>query len=540
MPGKIAARTVRVVEDCARPDQYEHGAIMQQTLILRASQQFALTPRIVQAIRLLQLSAADLEHEVEEALAANPFLERIEGSDQWPATDARSHGASGAEPSEPQAVSAAGSEGGAEHVYSTPAAAARSESEREIGEVYAARMTLRDHLVEQLAGCRLALCDRLLVEMVIDALDDDGYLRQSVEELLSVAPPDLGAASEDLEVAVRFVQSLDPAGVAARSVAECLALQLERLPESTQGRSIALRIVREQLDLLALHDAARLAAELECEVEAVQCANVLIRSLNPRPGAQFGEVQCHYVVAEVLVRKRGGKWTASINPKAVPNIRVNTAYANALRSSRDGKGALAQHVQEARWLMHNVRQRFETIRRVTQAIVDRQRLYFEHGELAMRPLMLRDVAQELGLHVSTISRVTHNKYMDAPGGLVELKRFFTSRVTDKASGAARSSAAIRALIRELVAAENPQDPVSDVQITRLLASRGVGVARRTVAKYRDALQIPPVEARRLAVTGRCGPTRPRPIAALVSKRNGGLDSVAQTPHQAAPSLWKHQ
>jgi RNA polymerase sigma-54 factor len=509
---------------------------MQQTLILRASQQFALTPQIVQAIRLLQLSAADLEHEVEEALARNPFLERIEGPSHWPATDSGSGTTSETGSSEPQSAPPGDAEDGVEHSYPTAAAAPRADLEREIGEVYAAKATLRDHLSEQLAGCRLPPRDRLLVEMVIDALDDDGYLRHSVGELLSVAPPDLEAAPEDLEVAVRFVQSFDPAGVAARSVAECLTLQLERLPETTEGRTIALRIVREQLGLLALHDAARLAAELECDDAKIRRANVLIRSLNPRPGAEFGEVEAHYVVAEVIVRKRGGKWTASINPQALPNIRVNCTYADALRRMRAGKGALAQHLREARWLMRNVRQRFETIQRVAQAIVDRQRLYFEHGELAMRPLMLRDVADELGLHISTVSRVTHNKYMDAPGGLVELKRFFASRVTDKAGGGARSSTAIRALIRELVAAENPHDPVSDVQITRLLASRGIAVARRTVAKYRDALRIPPVDARRLSVIGDggCRPIRPRPIAVLASKRGGGRDPSGQTA-QAPPA-----
>jgi RNA polymerase sigma-54 factor len=503
---------------------------MQQTLALRASQHLALAPRIMQAIRLLQLSSTDLEHELEEALASNPFLERTEGASEWP--DRGSDGTP-----EPHATP----EDRVEHFYSSSAAAPRSDSGREIGEVYAARTTLHDHLVEQLAGCRLAPRDRLLVEMVVDALDDDGYLRQSVEELLSVAPPALEAMPEDLEVAVRFVQSLDPAGVAARSVAECLSLQLERIPESAEGRTIALRIVREQLDLLALHDAARLAAKLECDIEAIQGANVLIRSLNPRPGAQFGEVPAQHVVAEVLVRKRGGKWVASINPQAVPNIGVNRMYADAARRSRDGKGDLARHLQEARWLVRNVQQRFETIRRVTQAIVDGQRLYFERGELAMRPLMLRDVADELGLHVSTVSRVTHNKYMDTPSGLVELKRFFASRVTDRTSGAARSSTAIRALIRELVAAENPHDPLSDVQITRVLTSQGIGVARRTVAKYRDALHIPPVEARRLSVTGgdRCHPRWARPIAALASKRNGGRNPAGRAP-QPPSGLSKHQ
>ena len=473
---------------------------MQQALILQHAQrqQLTLTPQVVQAIHVLQLSAADLEHEIEELLASNPFLERREGvfarTTNDPCADRRSR----AEQAESPLADAAESRGDAEPVSPVLGAPTPYDGERDFSETHAAEPTLRDNLVEQLAGCRLAPADRLLAETVIDAVDDDGYLRQSVEELLSIAPPELDATPEDMGIAIRFIQSLDPAGVAARSVAECLALQLEHLPATVPGQVVAMQIVQKHLDLLALHDSAGLAKRLGCDDDTIRCANVLIRSLEPRPGARFGAAHARYVVPDVLVRKAGGKWITAINSRALPDVRVNRVYADALRRRRQGNGALTQHLQEARWFVRNVRQRFETIQRVSQAIVDRQQPFLEQGELAMRPLLLRDIARELGLHVSTISRVTSNKFMDTPRGLFELKRFFSSSVTNKESGAACSSTAIRALIREVIAAENPHAPVSDVQITRLLTGHGIAVARRTVAKYRDVLRIPPMEARRLA------------------------------------------
>jgi RNA polymerase sigma-54 factor len=528
---------------------------MRQSLELRATQQLALTPQIVQAIRLLQLSAADLEHEVEEALANNPFLERTEtthsGGGDGPTTaqEIATSELTGAtlEPPLEMAIEAAAESGVESADEAAPTAVTdavdasesadafdywtgpggdkrrQGDGERQFGEFCAAATTLRDHLVEQLAGSRLSDFDRVLVETVIDGLDDDGYLRQLPEDLLAAVPPEMRPEPprpEELEFAIRYVQSLDPPGVAARSLAECLTLQLERLPPETDGRALALAIVRDHLDLLALHDCARLARELNCDDEAIRHANVLIRRLNPRPGTPFSAPQTRYVVADVLVRKIGGKWMAMINPQAVPNIQVNRVYAEALARSREGHGALAQHLQEARWLIRNVQQRFDTIQRVAQVIVERQRLFFDLGELAMRPLVLRDVARELGLHPSTVSRVTSNKYVQTPSGLIELKRFFSSRVSNKADGASCSSTAIRALIRELVAAESPQDPLSDVQITRLLASRGITVARRTVAKYRTALRIPSVESRRMAIDGAAPhrATPPRPIKALAMER----------------------
>ena len=515
---------------------------MQQSLELRATQQLTLSPQIVQAIRILQLSAADLEHEVEEALSNNPFLERVEPTTAAAAGTTTTSTATTAEEEvpEPAPLAAASSDADddrEDHDPWTSTSPKRTDDERPIGEGYAPSTTLRDHLVEQLAGSRLSVADRLIVEIVIDGLDDDGYLRQTPEELLSAMPAEVQVSPDEVDVAVRFVQSLDPPGIGARSLSECLSLQLERLPEQGPDVDIAKHIVREHIDLLALHDSTRLSHKLGCGEDAIRRANIVIRSLNPRPGAQFSEAQARYVVADVVARKVNGKWIASIHPQALPNIQINQIYADALQRDRSGNGALSRHLQEARWLIRNVQQRFETIQRVAQVIVDRQRRFLELGELAMRPMMLRDVARELGLHPSTISRVTSNKYMETPSGLIELKRFFSSRLTNDEDGTTCSSTAIRALIRELIAAENPSDPLSDVQIARILASRSIKVARRTVAKYRTALRIPSVEARRMAVSGgeprRASP--PRPIAALASERRSSKKNAEAKGEDMASS-----
>lgn len=510
---------------------------MHQSLELRATQQLTLSPQIVQAIRILQLSAADLEHEVEEALANNPFLERTELTGSSGTTSSTTEEAISAPADEDLPETAALStstndidaDDREEHDPWTATSSKRNDDERPIGEGYAPSTTLRDHLVEQIAGSRLSDADRLVVEIVIDGLDDDGYLRQTSEDLLSAMPQELGVEPHDVDVAVRFVQSMDPPGIGARSLAECLALQLERLPDQTPEVAIAKRIVREHIDLLALHDSTRLSQKLECGEEIIRRANILIRTLNPRPGAQFSDALARYVVADVVTRKVNGKWIASIHPQALPNIQINQIYADALHRDRSGNGALSRHLQEARWLIRNVQQRFETIQRVAQVIVDRQRRFLELGELAMRPMMLRDVARELGLHPSTISRVTSNKYMETPTGLIELKRFFSSKLTNDEDGTSCSSTAIRALIRELIAAENPADPLSDVQIARILASRSIKVARRTVAKYRTALRIPSVEARRMSVPGSESrrATPPRPIAALAQEQRSAKRNAAQ-------------
>jgi RNA polymerase sigma-54 factor len=488
---------------------------MRPALELRQSQQLLLTPQLMQAIRLLQLSAAELEQEVEQAVASNPFLERKEETHPH-GGDARADGA--AAPSEPEAAAVPAPD---DHDLRDPWSAGNRRGEGddlEPGELTPAPSTLRDHLRQQVAGARLSALDRLLVETVIEGLDDDGYLRQSLDDLEQTLPPGLELDPDALATALTFVQSLDPVGVGARSVAECLELQLRATPEAPE-RSLALRIVQEHLDLLAMHDSVRLERALGVDAGAVRAANLLIRRMDPRPGLRFGGNHVPYVSADVIVRRVGNRWAAMLNPHVVPQIQVNRLYADALARARSGQGALAQQLQEARWLIRNVQQRFETIRRVAQAIVDRQRTYFELGELAMRPLVLRDIAAEVGLHPSTISRVTCNKYMDTPRGLIEFKRFFSSRVNNPDGGSC-SSTAIRALIREIIAGEDPNAPLSDVQLTRVLGTHGIRVARRTVAKYRDGIGIASVEARRMTqltakIQRRAAPRAPSQVASTV-------------------------
>ncbi len=330
------------------------------------------------------------------------------------------------------------------------------------------------------------------MQCLIDALDDDGYLTQSLDDLAESLPPELEIEPEELQIALRHLQHLDPTGVGARSAQECLALQLEALPvDATQ--ILALRIVRNHLDLLAGRDFLKLKRLAECDDEKLREAQFLIRSLNPRPGAQYAALDARYITPDVVVRKIRGQWVVNINSDAYPRLRINSLYAQIL--SRQRGSGLAGQLQEARWLIKNVQQRFDTILRVAQSIVDRQRQFFDHGEVAMRPLVLREIADILGLHESTVSRVTTQKYMATPRGIFELKYFFGSHVATEAGGAC-SATAIRALIKQLVGAEDARKPLSDSQISDLLGQQGIVVARRTIAKYRESLNIPPVKLRK--------------------------------------------
>jgi RNA polymerase sigma-54 factor len=361
--------------------------------------------------------------------------------------------------------------------------------------------TLRDHLRAQLSLTNLGARDRAFVEILIDALDEDGYLTQPLEEIAALLPPQVCAQSsdyaealaEELNIALCHLQHFEPAGVGARSPAECLTLQLKALPKEPE-RSLALAIVEKHLELLAARDYTRLKALTGANEDALRAAQRLIQALNPRPGSAFAKVEARYVIPDVIVKKVRNVWRASLNADAMPRLRINRLYAELAAAARSGTG-LSSQLQEARWLIKNVQQRFDTILRVSQAIVDRQRHFLEHGEVAMRPLVLREIAATLGLHESTISRVTTQKFMATPRGTFELKYFFGSHVATEAGGAA-SSTAIRALIKQLVAAENAKAPLSDARISQILGEQGIVVARRTIAKYRESLQIPPVNQRK--------------------------------------------
>jgi RNA polymerase sigma-54 factor len=451
---------------------------------LRLKQQLTLTPRLQQSVKLLQLSALECVQELHQAIAQNPFLEEpLEPTESTEArTQAEESSSEGSSRSDLD-FSGTGSGGSGGGSDDTP----------DWTEWTASPSTLYDSLHEQLLLLGLSERDYALANLVVDALDEDGFLRQPLEEIQAFAPD---AVPEDLETALRIVQTLEPSGVAARDLGECLALQLHALDRDTPGRELALDIVQNKLALMAARDNTRLLESLGCSAEELKRAIDLIRSLDPRPGSKIGTFEPRAIVPDVIVSKDKKRWAVSINAAIYPRIRVNQQYADYFRQAREGETALlAQHLQEARWLVRNLEQRFLTIQRVAEAVVARQRNFFEYGDLAMRPLTLREIADELGLHESTVSRATSHKFMATPRGVVAFKRFF-SRQLATTSGGSCSATAIRALLREFIAAEDRRNPLSDVQLTGLLADRGVKVARRTVTKYRRSMQLPAVDFRR--------------------------------------------
>jgi RNA polymerase sigma-54 factor len=451
---------------------------MGPAIALRLRQHLTLTPQVQQALRLLQMSALEFAQEMDQALTANPFLE--ESTDAPPAP--RESGSSSVEevvvPQEP-------SYGGSPE-----------RDQEEWSGVSDAEPSLREHLREQLMISRMGSRDRALAHMIIDSLDDDGYFKLTFEELAALVPPEHDVRPEDFLAALRLVQSLDPAGVAARTLEECLELQLAALPEETPGRECALDIVRgRHLQLLGNREWARLQHAVSCDERTLHTARALIRTLDPKPGHRFGPSEARYVVPDVIVKKVRERWVATINPASLPRVRLNRAYAEALQSRSASNQSLSRQLQEARWLLRSIEQRFATIQRVADAIVARQRGFFEYGEVAMKPLTLKLIAGELGLHESTVCRVTNNKYMATPRGLFEFKHFFSRRLATESGGAA-SATAVRAVMKELIAAEDPRAPLSDAELARLLAQQGLRVARRTITKYRALMRLPSVDVRR--------------------------------------------
>jgi RNA polymerase sigma-54 factor len=490
---------------------------MKQTLQLRVSQHLALTPQLQQSIRLLQLSTLELHQELEQILADNPLLERLDDpldhSVRLLADGAISQGDA---PSVPDgadtATSSASSDAEAgletgdvpdpstsnETDWSFDDVARTSkapEDEDARPQLEAHESTLREHLLEQLCVTVSNRRDRALVELLIDALNDNGYLEESLEEIHARLPAELEIDIDELSIALKLLQSFDPAGIGARNASECLSLQIKRflkIPMVT--RRMALAIVENHLSLFAQRDFNKLKKALDCDDEDLREAQTVIRQCNPHPGAVFATDTSDYVVPDVIVKRTKNGWQVMLNHDVMPRLRVNAMYANILKQSK-GEGSLTSQLQEAKWLIKNMRQRFDTILRVAQAIVDRQRNFFSHGAVAMRPLVLREIADTLGLHESTISRVTTQKYMLTPHGMFELKYFFGSHVATESGGEA-SSTAIRALIKQLIGAEDTKSPFSDSKIADMLAEQGMVVARRTVAKYREALKIPPVNLRK--------------------------------------------
>jgi RNA polymerase sigma-54 factor len=487
---------------------------MKPSLQLRLSQHLALTPQLQQSIRLLQLSTLELNQEIEQAMADNPLLERDD--DPLAGTlHLRSDG-SIEQPTAPASTDINGSEAGPVADASEAstdialdwgrAGEFRSDDDETNAVDWAtSRLTLREHLRSQLTCTQASPRDRALVDLLIEALDDDGYLQQSLDDLLAMCPQSAEVDADELRAALRLLQSFDPPGIGARDSSECLRLQLDALVRGGRaypGAALARRIVSEHLPLLAAHDFLKLKRTLACTDDELRTAHQLIRTLNPRPGVAFGDTRADYIVPDVFVRRIKGRWTAVLNREVMPRLRVNQAYADILKQGRRDRsadpaqrGQWTTRVQEARWLIRNIQQRFDTILRVSQAIIDRQHNFFTHGAIAMRPLVLREIADTVGLHESTISRVTANKYMATPLGVFELKHFFGSHVATETGGAA-SSTAIRALIKQLIGAEDPKNPLSDSKLAELLGEQGIVVARRTVAKYREAMKVPAVAMRK--------------------------------------------
>jgi RNA polymerase sigma-54 factor len=477
---------------------------MKNSLQLKLSQHLALTPQLQQSIRLLQLSTLELNQELERFLMENPLLERSEGWNedtpaaiQAPLPSVSVNTTSSTEPHTDEAHSESESWTSSDIDFGDSGASQWREGDEdyEFSSQLTSAPSLIDHLVSQLRLSNLSERDYGICAVLLSHLDEEGYLSASLDEILIQQNELEELEIEELQVALKLLQSLDPIGVGARSLSECLSIQLNALPDHQEGKKLALEISRSHLQLLANHDFPRLKKILGCQDEGLKTAQSLIEQCNPHPAADFIASEARYVIADVIVRKNGAHWTVSLNPDAIPKLRVHRLYADILNKSRDPSGQLAAQLQEARWLIKNVQQRFDTILKVSQAIVERQRHFFEHGEVAMRPLVLREIADTVGMHESTVSRVTTQKYMLTPRGIFELKYFFSSHVgTD--SGGAASSTAIRALIKQLISAEDCRKPLSDSRISDILAQQGIVVARRTVAKYREAMQIHPASQRK--------------------------------------------
>ncbi|MDO9051587.1 MAG: RNA polymerase factor sigma-54 [Methylotenera sp.] len=532
---------------------------MKQGLQLRFSQNLSLTPQLQQAIRLLQLSTLELNQEIDVLMQTNPLLERGDDNEDEYGNPTESVSESGSLAADNNSVDAAQDDRNKQEDHaadldapaadfefnaaesamsasnplelSQPNEASEFEASTEFPDTYSAefndefdefsngsrwdentspadddsdykpqetlQISLREHLLSQLKLMPLSERDQSLTMLLVDSINEDGYLEASLESLAEQMPLELEIDALELQTALHYVQHLDPLGVGARNLSECLLLQLQALPEETPHLALAQLVAKHYLPALGARDFVKLRKELGCDEVTLKHVQQLITSLNPRPGSAFTLIGSeHYIQHEVIVKKVKGIWIASLNDGVIPKLKINQLYAGILKRNRDSSSQYLQsQMQEAKWMIKNIQQRFSTILRVSQAIVDRQRNFLEYGEVAMRPLVLREIADELDLHESTISRVTTSKYMLTPRGLFELKYFFGSSVATD-SGGTCSATAIRALIKQLVEQENPKKPYSDNQITALLSKQGIVVARRTIAKYRESLNVAPASLRK--------------------------------------------
>lgn len=499
---------------------------MKPSLVLKMGQQLTMTPQLQQAIRLLQLSTLDLQQEIQEALDSNPMLEREEDGDDFDNSDPMAESiekkpeSTSTEQSEPDnhyeepINTVENLEEGDwgeripnelpvdtawEDIYQTSASSlpGSDDDEWDFTSRTSTGESLQSHLLWQLNLAPMSDTDRLIATTLIDCINPQGYLDETLEEVFESFDPELEIELDEIEVVLRRIQQFEPAGIGARDLRECLLLQLRQLPERTPWLGEAKQLVSDYLDVLGSRDYSLLMRRMKLKEDELRQVIDLIQTLNPRPGSQIEAGEPEYVVPDVIVRKHNGRWLVELNQEAMPRLRVNAQYAGFVKradASADNT-FMRNQLQEARWFIKSLLSRNETLMKVATQIVEHQRGFFEHGDEAMKPLVLHDIAEAVGMHESTISRVTTQKFMHTPRGIYELKYFFSSHVST-AEGGECSSTAIRAMIKKLVAAENAKKPLSDSKIADLLEAQGIQVARRTVAKYRESLGIAPSSERK--------------------------------------------
>jgi RNA polymerase sigma-54 factor len=499
---------------------------MKQALQLKLGQQLTMTPQLQQAIKLLQLSTLDLQLEIQQVLQSNPMLELDEGDDDGPVDGAEREeqltASTGEGPLESLERTAAGDGESGDYeptmpedlpvdtqwedlvpssAPSAPGPAAEG-ADYDVDSRNASVQSLHDHLLWQLNLTRLSDLDRAIAMTIIDATDDSGRLTSTVDELHTLCAADFEDEIEREEVlaVLHALQQFEPTGVFAADLQECLLLQLKQLPPETPWLEQARTLVSRHLAQLGNGDYAQILRRMRLDEDALRGVLQLLQTLDPFPGKRIGADDTEYVVPDVFVRKRDGRWVVELNPDIAPRLRINDTYAGLIRRADNSADNtyLRDNLQEARWFLKSLQSRNETLLKVASEIVSHQRNFLEYGEEAMKPLVLHDIAEAVSMHESTISRVTTRKYMHTPRGIFELKYFFSSHVATTTGGAC-SSTAIRALIRKLIAAENPRKPLSDSRLAQLLEEQGIKVARRTIAKYRDSLYIPPSSERKRLV-----------------------------------------
>jgi RNA polymerase sigma-54 factor len=469
--------------------------MLKSGLQLKLGQRQAMTPQLQQAIRLLQLTAAELQQTVQDSLADNVLLEIDEPEEEFtaPSPQALPEPTARQDTSQEDAVS--------DDYWDEPLVDSHSsepawrEDDGDLDYPDPSSGGLREHLVEQLLLAHLSPLDYSIGIALIDALNEDGYLTDSLDALAAALQPDLVASAAQLEAVLKVIQTFDPPGIGARSLSESLALQLSNLPADTAGLNWALRIARDHLALMAEGNLPALCRELDIDSAAATEALLLIRDCNPRPASWADDRAVDYVIPDVIVTRVGRTWRVDLNSVATPRIKLNADYAPLITREHS---ALRAQLQEARWLIKAIEMRHDTLLKVARTIVARQSAFLEQGDEAMQPLVLREIAESVGMHESTISRVTTGKFMLTPRGTYEFKHFFSSHIAT-ADGTEVSSTAIRAKIRKLIAGEQPNAPLSDSRIAELLATDGAKVARRTVAKYREAMRIAPSSERRTPI-----------------------------------------